>query len=63
MGGNVGMLLSRSPSCRLNWNDLVEQLEAMEIALGEGNRHQALEILSKLVPEYNGQQAVHSDVE
>ena len=55
--------IMRALEHHLNWNDLVEQLEAMEIALGEGNRHQALEILSKLVPEYNGQQAVHSDVE
>jgi len=46
----------------LAWYDLMEQLNVMEAALGDGNRRKALEILSGLVPEYSGQQALGSNV-
>ncbi len=54
--------IMRALEHRLSWLDLLEQLELMETALGEGNRNIALEILSELVPEYNGQQAIRSQV-
>ena len=47
---------------RLNWADLVKQLDLMETALGEGDRSKALEILCALVPEYDGQQAIQTHV-
>lgn len=47
---------------RLKWDELLAQLNELETALGEGDRNRALAILCALVPEYNGQQALSSDV-
>lgn len=46
----------------LTWAELSTHLEVLELALGEGNRQRALEIICTLVPEYNGQQAIKSKV-
>ena len=47
---------------RLAWSELKARLNRLEAVLGEGDRNAALEVLSALVPEYNGQQAVRSKV-
>jgi FlaA1/EpsC-like NDP-sugar epimerase len=54
--------IMRALEQRLLLRDLLQQLDVMEAALGDGNRGEALEILCALVPEYNGQQAVRSRV-
>lgn len=54
--------IMRALEQRLTWSDLVKQLDRMEAALSNGNRSQALEILCALVPEYNGEQALPSQV-
>ncbi|WP_336987705.1 nucleoside-diphosphate sugar epimerase/dehydratase [Altererythrobacter aquiaggeris] len=54
--------IMRAVEQHLTWSDLMEQLDLMENALGDGNRGKALEILCTLVPEYNGQQAIRSHV-
>lgn len=54
--------IMRALEQRLAWPDLLEQLDRMETALGDGDRGKALEILTALVPEYNGHQAIRSHV-
>jgi|TARA_R100000049_G_C1952546_1_gene101614 FlaA1/EpsC-like NDP-sugar epimerase len=54
--------IMRALEHRLAWDDLMEQLDVMETALGEGDRSKALGILRALVPEYSGQNAVRSEV-
>jgi FlaA1/EpsC-like NDP-sugar epimerase len=54
--------IMRALEQRLTWHDLLERLDLMETALADGDRSKALEILSALVPEYNGQQASRSHV-
>jgi len=54
--------IMRALEQRLPWHDLLQQLDMMEAALGDGNRGKALETLCALVPEYNGQQAARSHV-
>lgn len=46
----------------LSWTHLLEQLDHLQNALGNGNRAQALEILCALVPEYTGPQALSASV-
>jgi FlaA1/EpsC-like NDP-sugar epimerase len=54
--------IMRALEQRLTWPDLLEQLDKMEAALGDGDRSKALETLCALVPEYNSQQASRSHV-
>ncbi|OBX20095.1 capsule biosynthesis protein CapD [Erythrobacter sp. QSSC1-22B] len=54
--------IMRALEQRLLWDDLMEQLDVMETALGGGDRSKALEILCALVPEYSGPHAVRSEV-
>lgn len=54
--------IMRALEQRLTWHDLMEQLDIMEAALSDGDRSKALEALCALVPEYNGQQAVRSQL-
>jgi FlaA1/EpsC-like NDP-sugar epimerase len=55
--------IMRALEQRLPWHELLQQLDMLEAALGDGNRGKALEILCALVPEYNGPQAVGLHVE
>ncbi|WP_454597966.1 polysaccharide biosynthesis protein [Qipengyuania sp. SM2507] len=54
--------IMRALEQHLTWHDLLEQLNTMESALGNGDRSKALEALCALVPEYNGFQATRLDV-
>lgn len=54
--------IMRALEQQLKWSELIEQLDLLEAALGDGNRSKALEILCALVPEYNGQQAIQTHV-
>ena len=47
---------------RLEWSELKVSLDRLEAVLAEGDRNAALILLSALVPEYNGQQAVGTKV-
>lgn len=46
----------------LPWAELITKLDRLETVLVEGERNTALELLSALVPEYDGQQAVRTKV-
>lgn len=54
--------IMRALEQQLKWSDLIEQLNVLEVALGDGNRSKALEILCTLVPEYKGQQSIQANV-
>jgi len=52
--------IMRAVEQRLSLQVMMEQLNKMKAALSDGNRGEALKILSILVPEYTGEQSVQS---
>ena len=50
--------IMRAHEAFIDWLTLSLELERMDLALSEGDRMKALEILSKLVPEFQGEQSM-----
>ncbi len=50
--------IMRAQEAFLDWATLSGELDRMDMALKDGSRHEALTLLSKLVPEFQGEQSV-----
>ncbi len=54
--------IMRALEKRLNWDSLIVQLDALELALNQGDRQKSLKVLFELVPEYSGPHTGRAEV-